>query len=117
MKAEKIVALIDSIRPNTADAETKLSWIENLEKKISEHMTRYGEASIKAIEVNMEYETLLGDEYAYMYAYFGVAMLDLGNQDISMYNNSSAYFNDMFENWQKKWRREHLPKEPKRGDA
>ena len=117
MKAEKIVALIDCIRPNTAEMETKLFWIEQLEKKIAEHMTRYGEASTTPIEVTAEYETLLGEEYAYMYAYFGAAMLDLGNQDISMYNNSSAYFNDMFEYWQKKWRREHLPIKPKRGDV
>ncbi len=117
MTAEKIITLIDSIRPNTVDAETKLSWISNLEKKISEHMTRYGEADITSAPITPESEIILGDEYAYMYAYYGAAMLDLGNQDISMYNNSSAYFNDMFENWQKKWRREHLPIKAKRGET
>ena len=101
MKAEKILSLIDNLRPNAIDEETKLSWINQLEKKIAEHATRYGETDFTVGQITPESELILGDEYAYMYAYFGLAMIDLGNQDIAMYNNSSAYFNDMFLNWQK----------------
>ncbi len=117
MTVEAIIRIADTLRPNTTDADTKLLWISTLEKSIFEHMTRYGEADIKKAKLTPESPTLLGDEYAYMYAYYAVAMIDLANQDIAMYNNSSTFFNDMFESWQKKWRREHMPQSDKGGDC
>lgn len=116
MTAESILALIDAIRPNIIEEETKLDWIYTLEKKIHEHMTRYGETDIAPPTLTKNSELLLDKEYAYMYAYYGVSMIDLGNQDIAMYNNSSTFFNDIFENWQKRWRREHIPQSVSRGD-
>lgn len=117
MTGGKITALIDELRPNNMSAETKLCWLEILEKKIAEHMSRYSGKTITVEHFDENSETLLGSEYLYMYAYYGVSMIDLANQDIAMYNNSSSFFNDMFQNWQKKWRREHLPQIAKGGDS
>ncbi len=110
MTVQSIISLMDTIRPNIIAEETKLDWLYTLEKKIHEHMTRYGETDIDEPTVSKDSHLLLDKEYAYMYAYYGISMIDLGNQDIAMYNNSSTFFNDMFENWQKRWRRENLPK-------
>ena len=115
MTAQSIVSLMDRIRPNIHDEETKLGWIYTLEKKIHEHMTRYAENTSCCPTPSENSELLLGDEYTYMYAYYGVSMIDLENQDIAMYNNSSTFFNDAFENWQKRWRREHIPMTGSRG--
>lgn len=117
MTVRKILTLIDDIRPNTATEETKLSWICTLEKIIIDYMTMYSETDTKYSSLTVDSETALGDEYANMYAYYGVYMLDLKNMDISMYNNSLALFNTLFVSWQKKWRREHLPQNIKRGDS
>lgn len=117
MKIDKILTTIDEIRPNNISEETKLSWMDTLEKSIAEHMTRYSEISLPTPAPTANSDALLGSEYLYMYAYYGVAMIDFINQDIAMYNNSSTYFNSMFENWQKKWRREHLPFVIKGGEA
>ena len=116
MTVEKIIFTIDEVRPNNVDKNTKILWLDILEKKIAEHMSRYSENKILTTPLSQNSETLLENEYMYMYVYYGVAMIDLENQDISMYNNSSTYFNDMFENWQKKWRREHTPQKSKGGD-
>jgi len=116
MTVRQILNTIDNLRPNNTDEETKLGWIEILEKKIAEHMTRYGEREVSVSALTPQQDVLLQSEYLYMYAYYAVAMIDLMNQDISMYNNSSTYFNDAFENWQKKWRRENMPGVFKGGD-
>ena len=116
MTAESIITLMDTIRPNILEEKTKLDWIYTLEKKIHEHMTRYGETDVAPPCHTKNGNLLLDKEYAYMYAYYGVSMIDLGNQDIAMYNNSSTFFNDIFENWQKRWRREHIPQTVSRGD-
>ena len=57
-----------------------------------------------------ESQMLLGSEYTDMYAYYVVAMIDLANQNITMYNNSVAMFETLYDSWRKKWRRENLPK-------
>lgn len=116
MTVQSVITLMDTIRPNIVSEESKLHWIYTLEKKISEHMSRFGECTVVEPVVSPDSSLLLEKEYQYMYAYYGVSMIDLGNQDIAMYNNSSTYFNDMFESWQKKWRREHLPLSGLRGD-
>jgi len=116
MTKGKIISVADSIRPNNYPMETKLEWVDILEKQICRHMCRYDEADITPSPSTEDAAAVLDDEHLYMYAYYLVAMIDLGNQDVAMYNNSSAYFNTLYENWQKKWRREHLPYPQKGGE-
>ena len=74
--------------------------------------------SFSECDVNVSHDSLLlGEEYLDMYVYYAVSMIDLENQDIAMYNNSCAFFNEMFESWQKKWRRENLPIARRKGGA
>lgn len=116
MTVENVIALIDTIRPNTVSYDEKVLWVNNLEKQIADHMTRYGESDVSFSPLTQNSMTLLNSEHIYMYAYYGVSMIDLANQDIAMYNNSCTFFNNAFESWQKKWRRENLPKCSKGGD-
>ncbi len=106
MTREQILNCVDTLRPNLITESTKLHWIDVLEKQILSHMTQFGETDAKMSE-----ETVLaGEEYLDMYVYYVISMIDLANQDIAMYNNSSSFFNEMFSSWQKKWRREHMPR-------
>lgn len=118
MTVENIIQSADKIRPNLINNSNKLEWLYAIEKRIADHMSRYGETDVKAGEITSDSTLLLPKEYKDVYAYYIVCMVDLANQDIAMYNNSCAYFNDMFTSWQKKWRRENIPqKSPtKRGD-
>lgn len=111
MTCYEIVSGIDNLRPNTESEQTKKEWINVLETKIAEHMTQFSECEV----VLSNEKLLLGEEYRDMYIYYAVSMIDLKNQDIAMYNNSSAFFNDMFTSWKKKWRRENIPKARKKG--
>ena len=111
MTADEIILCADTLRPNTISEETKLHWVSVIEKRILEHMTRFGESDAAVGGATL----LLNDSYKDMYVYHVVAMIDLTNQDIAMYNNSCAFFNELFSSWQKKWRREHTPSERKTG--
>ena len=105
MTKEDILFAAESTRPNLVSDETKLHWIYVLEKEILNHMTQFGESDAKLSEEKL----LLDEQYKDMYVYYVVSMIDFTNQDIAMYNNSSALFNEMFSSWQKKWRRENIP--------
>ena len=113
MTYDEVISAIDKVRPNTAAIPAKRAWITVLESKIHDHMTSFSEC-----DVNVSHDSLLlGEEYLDMYVYYAVSMIDLENQDIAMYNNSCAFFNEMFESWQKKWRRENLPIARRKGGA
>ena len=109
MTAENIIKSADKIRPNLINEATKLDWLYTIENKVAEHMTRYSQSEADTNELVLQSQMLLPLEYKDIYTYYIVCMIDLTNQDIAMYNNSCAYFNEMFTSWQKKWRREHLP--------
>ena len=111
MTADEIIIGADKVRPNIISEDTKLHWVNVLEKRIFEHMTQFGEC-----DVTPDTQSLLLDEsYKDLYVYYVVSMIDLTNQDIAMYNNSCAFFNEVFSAWQKKWRREHTPLKRKNG--
>ncbi len=118
MIAENIIQSADKIRPNLISTSNKLEWLFAIEKKVADHMSRYGEINVNTTEIEPDTPLLLPKEHKDIYTYYIVCMVDLANQDIAMYNNSCAYFNEMFTSWQKKWRRENIPqKSPtKRGD-
>ncbi len=101
----EILESVDTTRPNMVSYDTKLAWLNTVEKQIFDHMTQYQETRVSLLED----EVLLGAQYKDMYVYYVVSMIDLANQDIAMYNNSCSFFNEAFLGWKKKWRREHLP--------
>lgn len=109
MTAKEILTEADITRPNLVQLNRKLDWLYSIEKQIADHMSRYGESDAAADEMTEQTELLLPREHKDIYIYYIVCMTDLANQDIAMYNNSCAYFNELFDSWQKKWRREHLP--------
>ena len=109
MTASDVIMTVDRVRPNIMEDEDKLRWIYVLEKQIIDHMTRYGECDKPSEEIHHLSTLSLGEEYKDIYIYYVVSMIDLANQDIAMYNNSSSFFNEMFKSWQKKWRRQNLP--------
>ena len=119
MTAKTIIECADNIRPNIISTSTKLEWLYAIEKQVCSHMSRYGEADAKIEEIIPDTKLILPLEYKDIYAYYIVCMIDLTNQDVAMYNNSCAYFNELFVSWQKKWRRENLPqkKTKKSGDV
>lgn len=109
MTASDVIMTADRVRPNIVEDDDKLRWISVLEKQIIDHMTRYGECDKSSDEIHHSSVLSLGEEYKDMYIYYVVSMIDLANQDIAMYNNSCSFFNEMFDAWQKKWRRQNLP--------
>lgn len=111
MNAKSVISAADSIRPNLVESYVKYRWLSMAEKQIESMMCMYGEREPQTGGVlTAESQMLLGSEYTDMYAYYVVAMIDLANQNITMYNNSVAMFETLYDSWRKKWRRENQPK-------
>jgi len=111
MTKDDIIVRANTIRPNTISLDEKEHWVDVIEKDIADHMTQFGESNATPSEDVL----LLDERYRDLYVYYVVSMIDLTNQDIAMYNNSCSFFNQLFLSWQKKWRREHTPKNTKNG--
>lgn len=109
MTVSDVLTLVDAYRPSLCEEKEKIHWIYTLEKKIAEHMSRYSQPRTADENLTQSSMLSLGKEYLDMYVYYVISMIDLSNQDVAMYNNSCAFFNGLFSDWQKKWRREHLP--------
>ncbi len=109
MTVNDVLTLVDAYRPSLCEEKEKINWIYTLEKQITEHMSRYAQKREANENLTGSSNLSLGKEYLDMYVYYVISMIDLANQDVAMYNNSCAFFNGLFSDWQKKWRREHLP--------
>jgi len=109
MTVKEIIDGANKVRANLVDDTSKMNWAYTIEKQIIEHMSKYSQTPKNIDSLNLSTELSLGVEYKDMYIYYIVSMIDLSNQDIAMYNNSCAFFNEMFLTWQKKWRRENMP--------
>ena len=110
MKATDIITRCDNLKPNVQSYAQKRKWLDKIESDIRKYAARYsshsGDTSFAHCE---DPELFLDSNYSDIYVYYLISMIDLANQDVAMYNNSCAFFNDLFSDWQKKWRREHLP--------
>lgn len=110
MTVTDVVSKADELRPNVLRLSQKRDWLYALEMKIREFMQMY--------EDDEADDMFLGEENALfvlpngmedMYVYYLLSMMSLASCDIAMYNNYTAMFNQMYKDWQRKYRREHLP--------
>ena len=104
------VTAADSISPNNFTQAQKRNWVYTLELKIRYLKSMYGETEYNdSFENEDNAQLILGSDGSDIYVYYLLSMMDMANSDISMYNNHSAMFNSLMTDWQKKYRREHLP--------
>ena len=110
MTVSDIITKCDRIKPNVYPQSQKREWLNKIESDIREYMCLYSEKYADTNFVNEENPTLsLAESEADIYVYYLISMIDLSNQEYSLYNNSSAFFNALFQKWQKKYRRQNKP--------
>ena len=105
------VTAADALMPNNFMQMQKRKWIYTLESKIRYFMSMYGETDYDdSFTKDDNPKQLLGFEGSDIYVYYLLSMMDMANSDINMFNNHTAMFNSIMTDWQKKYRREHIPK-------
>ena len=110
IRCSEILAKVDNLKPNMYSQSLKRSWLNSAEIKIREFMAMYNNSLFddSFIEEENPYLTLKEDK-SDLYVYYVMAMIDLSNQDITLYNNNVIIFTDMLEDFKKQYRREHTP--------
>ena len=110
MRLSEIIAQCDTIKPNTYSFSQKKNWLIKIESDIREYRALYSgkKADLSfADEENPQFS--LDESKADIYLYYLISMIDLSNQEYALYNNSVAYFNSVYGQWQKQHRRENCP--------
>ena len=133
MTPNKVIEMVDKLRPNPYDEETKLSWINDLdgnvrrlvfqwdEKYIETIKTQYEEGKITEEEYkaiidktkpyvypnDMDKELLITDPFESVYALYLETMIDYHNREYGNYNNSASMFETRFADYKKAYIREH----------
>ena len=110
MTASDIITKCDRIKPNVYPQSQKRDWLNKIESDIREYMCLY---TNKDTDTDFEKEEnpalSLPESESDIYVYYLISMIDLSNQEYSLYNNSSAFFNALFQKSQKKYRSQNKP--------
>lgn len=105
-----IITCADSLRPNTLSLSRKRDCIYALEMRIREFKLMYEPEEADDLFLREENALLcLPDELEDIYVFYLLSMIALAACDIAMYNNYTAMFNQLYSDWQKKYRRENIP--------
>ena len=115
MTIQEAVALVDRMKPNQYDHETKVKWLSKLDGMIfREIIATHDGSTMESFdgydEANPD-ETLLVP-YPYdedVYNYFLQSQIDKENGEMSKYNQSVTMYNNAFKIFQDWYNRTHLP--------
>ena len=107
---ENVIEKVDEIRPNVFTYQQKKDWICNLEYRIIEFKNLYSDTLVDFNFENEDNPTLcLDKDNIDIYVFYLLSMMCIATTDIAMYNNYTSIFNKLYDIWQKKYRREHIP--------
>ena len=114
MTIAEIIDLVDEQKPNGYSQETKITWLDQLDRMawreiVSTH--EGGPESFTGYDAGTDADTelLIPDDYKQVYVYWMYAMIDFANQEMSRYTNSMIMFNTAYGEYGSAWNRTHMP--------
>ncbi len=111
MRITDVITQCDRVKPNEYSYAQKRDWMIKLESEIRQYAAQYSYASVDNFFSDEENPVLfLDDNNSDIYLFYIISMIDLFNQEYELYNNSSSFYNDRLRKWQKRFRRENMPK-------
>ena len=110
MTANKVIEIVDRIRPNSFDEEQKFGWINYLEGMVQELVIQADEVKTYAYPEDMDRELLIPAPFDNLYGLYLESMIDYYNREYGNYNNSAVMFETRFSEYKKAYIREHRAK-------
>lgn len=109
MTANKVIEIIDSLRPNAYNEEMKLRWISELDGIVQRLVIQKDEKDVVQYSYpeDMERELLIPYPFDNAYALYLEAMIDYHNREYPNYNNSVQRFEALFTEYKRSYIREH----------
>lgn len=113
MKVNEVIELVDELKPNNYTAARKIEWLNRIERQIYENIIMTHEHDgVKELEPYIEEsedELLAPSPYDELYRWYLESQIDISNQEINKYNNSSALFNEAYGAYSNWYNRNHMP--------
>lgn len=117
MTLAKIISMVDEMKPNQYDSETKTAWMSEVEGMVVEEILNRAEGNEIEFEgydydLDAEKTLLVPDRYADLYRNYLCAKIDYANAEYERYNNSVTMFEASYSTFAQHYRRTHMPKQP-----
>lgn len=115
MTIQEAVALVDRMKPNQYDHETKVKWLSKLDGMIfREIIATHDGSTMESFdgydEANPDMTLLVPYPYDEdVYNYFLQSQIDKENGEMAKYNQSVTMYNNAFKIFQDWYNRTHLP--------
>lgn len=110
MTPNKVIEIVDSIKPNSYDEETKLRWINELEGLVKRLVVQVDDVTPLYYPDDMDRELFISPPYEDVYQFYVEAKIDYYNKEFENYNNSVAVFEARFLEFKKDYIRRYRAK-------
>lgn len=101
MTANKVIEIVDALRPNSFNDEQKLRWINKLEEMVQRLVIQSSEINSLSYPEDMDSELLIIAPFDDLYELYLESMIDYYNREYGNYNNSAMMFETRFTDYKK----------------
>lgn len=110
MTPNKVIEIVDKLKPNSYTDEDKLRWINELDGMVQRLVFQSDEIKQYSYPDDMDTELLIPAPYDEAYSFFLQAKIDFYNREYSNYNNSAAMFENTYDEYKKDYIRHNRVK-------
>lgn len=110
MTPNKVIEIVDRLRPNTYDEEDKLRWINELDGQVQRLVFQEEKIKQYAYPDDMDTELLIPAPFDNVYVHYITAQIDYNNTEYDNYNNSVLMYETQFNEYKKDYIRKHRAK-------
>ena len=118
MTIKECIDIADAVKPNQYSTEEKVRWLSQLDMRIFQniictHHRLPDEPEITFEQYssdNLSYALLEIPPHDELYVAFLKMKIDEENGESTRYNNSASMFNTLYEEFEKKYNKTHMPK-------
>lgn len=117
MTVGEVLHKVDTLKPNRFDRPTKMEWLGQIEGQIFEEIVLTHEhphcMKRNIINKDTDPDTVLIAPFPYdeVYTLWLQCQIDLGNMEITKYNNDRTLFNNALMTLRDYWNRKYMPLE------
>lgn len=116
MTVKEAIALVDRLKPNKFKEEDKLKWLSDIDGLIVRELvdthegSPLGDTEFTGYAENNDTVLIAPFPYDTLYRWYLESQIDLGNMEISKYNNSKTLFNNAYLTFTDYYNRTYMPK-------
>lgn len=117
MTVKEAITLVDRLKPNKFSEEDKIKWLSDIDglivrELIDTHENPPFEGDFAGYTAeSIDSEMIAPYPYDILYRWYLESQIDLGNMEITKYNNTKTLFNNAYVNYTDHYNRTHMPKQ------